>query len=99
MSICQYSISEFAIIFVNQKRGLQKMNYAERIRSLREDKDLRQIDVATILKKSQQGYAHLENEEARLSVEDLRALCEYYNVTADYILGFTDTPSPLPKKK
>ena len=75
------------------------MNYAERIRALREDKDLRQIDVAVVLKKSQQGYAHLENEEARLSVEDLRALCEFYNVSADYILGFTDTPSPLPKKK
>lgn len=75
------------------------MNYADRIRALREDKDLRQIDVATVLKKSQQGYAHLENEEARLSVEDLRTLCEYYNVTADYILGFTDAPTPLPKKQ
>ncbi|MBQ8182418.1 MAG: helix-turn-helix transcriptional regulator [Clostridia bacterium] len=74
------------------------MNYTQRIRALREDKDLKQKDIAIILKKSQQGYAHLENEQARLSIEDLIALCKFYNVSADYILGFTDTVTPLPKK-
>lgn len=68
---------------------------SQRIRSLREDKDLTQRDVAVVLKKSQQGYAHLENEQARLSVEDLITLCKFYNVSADYILGFTDEIKPL----
>ncbi len=68
---------------------------SQRIRSLREDRDLTQRDIALVLKKSQQGYAHLENEQARLSVEDLITLCKFYNVSADYILGFTDEVKPL----
>lgn len=68
---------------------------SQRIRSLREDRDLTQRDVALVLKKSQQGYAHLENEQARLSIEDLITLCKFYNVSADYILGFTDEFKPL----
>lgn len=73
------------------------MIYIERIRSLREDNDLKQKDIAKLLKKSQQGYAHLENEQARLSIDDLITLCRYYDISADYILGFTDKANPLPK--
>ena len=75
------------------------MIYTERIRALREDRDKKQKEIAVVLKKSQQGYAHLENEQARLSIDDLITLCRYYNVSADYILGFTETPIPLPKNK
>lgn len=73
------------------------MIYTERIRALREDRDKKQKEIAVILKKSQQGYAHLENEQARLSIDDLITLCRYYNVSADYILGFTDKQITLPK--
>lgn len=73
------------------------MIYTERIRALREDRDKKQKEIATVLKKSQQGYAHLENEQARLSIEDLITLCRYYDISADYILGFTDKQNPLPK--
>lgn len=73
------------------------MIYTERIKALREDNDKKQKEIAIILKKSQQGYAHLENEQARLSVDDLITLCRYYDVSADYILGFTDKIKPLPK--
>ncbi|MGN0520272.1 MAG: helix-turn-helix transcriptional regulator [Candidatus Fimenecus sp.] len=66
-----------------------------RIRNLREDHDMTQAQAAAILNKSQQGYAHLENGRADLSIDDLRALCRYYNISADYILGLTDTPRPL----
>lgn len=66
-----------------------------RIRSLREDHDLTQAQVAKILNKSQQGYAHLENGRAELSIKDLKDLCELYNVSADYIIGLTDTAQPL----
>ncbi len=74
------------------------MNYAQRIKDLREDRDLRQIDIAKILNKSQQGYAHLENNKARFTVEDIIKLCIFYNVSADYILGFTNEKKELPKK-
>lgn len=61
-----------------------------RIRELREDNDLKQSDVAKILNKSQQGYSHIENGYADLSIKDLKELCKFYNVSSDYILGFTD---------
>ncbi len=66
-----------------------------RLRNLREDNDMTQSQVAKILNKSQQGYDHLENGRADLSVDDLRSLCKYYNVSADYIIGLIDTPRPL----
>lgn len=74
------------------------MIYTERIRALREDNDLKQKDLCKILKKSQQGYSHLENGNAKFTVEDIITICRYYNISADYILGFTDEPKPLPKK-
>lgn len=71
------------------------MNYVERIRGLREDKDLKQSEIARILNKSQQGYAHLENGKARFTIEDIKTLCIFYNLSADYILGLIDEPRKL----
>ncbi len=66
------------------------MNYRERMRSLREDSDLTQAQVAKILNKSQQGYNHIEIGRAELKIEDLIKLCDFYNVSADYLIGRTD---------
>ncbi len=74
------------------------MKYIQRIIELREDNDLNQSEVAKILNKSQQGYSHLENQNARFTIDDLIKLCQFYNVSADYILGFTNTKKELPKK-
>ena len=73
------------------------MDYAQRIRDLREDKDLTQSDVAKILNTSQSYYAQYENKKRSLPIEHLKTLCEFYNISADYILGYTNTPKPLPK--
>ncbi len=66
------------------------MNYRERMRSLREDSDLTQAQVAKILNKSQQGYNHIEIGRAELKIEDLIKLCEFYDVSADYFIGRKD---------
>ena len=73
------------------------MDYSQRIRDLREDKDLTQADVAKILNTSQSYYAQYENKKRPLPIEHLKTLCEFYNISADYILGYTNTPKPLPK--
>ena len=73
------------------------MDYAQRIRDLREDKDLTQTDIANILKTSQSYYAQYENKKRPLPINHLMTLCKFYNVSSDYILGFTNTPTPLPK--
>ena len=63
------------------------MNYREIMRSLREDRDITQADVARIINKSQQGYNHIETGRAELKIDDLIKLCDFYNVSADYFIG------------
>ena len=48
--------------------------------------------IRRLLKKSQQGYSHLENGRAELKIEDLILLCDFYALSADYIIGRTDDP-------
>ena len=72
------------------------MIYAKRIKDLREDHDLRQIDLAEILQTDQSYYAKYENGKRPLPIHHLITLCKYYNVSADYILGL---PEGLPYPK
>lgn len=58
----------------------------EKFRDLREDNDLTQEEVAKYLGTSQTMYARYEREANELPVRHLRALCQLYNVSADYIL-------------
>ena len=74
------------------------MIYAQRIRAIREDKDLKQSDIAQILQTTQSYYAQYENEHRPLPIEHLITLCRFYDISPEYILGFTNTPKPLPKK-
>ena len=71
------------------------MTYRERIRELREDRDLTQKELGSIINKSQQGYSHIESGRAELKIEDLITLCKYYNLSSDYIIGLSDIPMPL----
>ncbi len=66
------------------------IDYRERIRGLREDHDMTQAEIGEILKKSQQGYSHIENGRAELKIDDLVLLCQFYDVSADYIIGLTN---------
>ncbi|MBB5264156.1 transcriptional regulator with XRE-family HTH domain [Catenibacillus scindens] len=73
------------------------MNYADRIRSLRQDNDLTQKQVADMLGVAQTTYSQYELEKRPLPIEYLIALCKYYNVSADYMLGFSNIRKPLHK--
>ena len=73
------------------------MNYVDRIVALRQDRDLKQEEVAKELNRSRSAYANLENKRYKFTVEDIIKLCEFYNVCPEYILGFTDEPLPLHK--
>ena len=66
------------------------MNYRERMRGLREDRDLTQSEVAKVIHKSQQGYNHIEMGRAELRIDDLILLCDFYKVSADYFIGRKD---------
>ena len=71
------------------------MDYKERLRAIREDRDLTQAEIGAILNKSQQGYNHIEAGRAELKIDDLIKLCKYYNLSADYIIGLTNKAKSL----
>lgn len=66
------------------------MQYVKRIRDLREDHDKTQQDIAALLGTSQTMYARYERGANELPLRHLLRLCDYYHVSADYILGRTD---------
>jgi len=70
-----------------------------RIRDLREDKDLKQWQIAEYLNCDQSLYSKYEREERVLPLEYAEKLADYYGVSVDYLLGRTDVREPYPKKK
>ena len=68
------------------------MSDRERLRDLREEHNITQAEIGNLLSKSQQGYNHIEAGRAELKIEDLVKLCQYYDVSADYIIGLIDYP-------
>lgn len=64
------------------------MDYRTRLKNVREDRDYTQAQIGKVLNKSQQGY---KAGRAELKIEDLKLLCKFYNLSADYLIGLTDT--------
>ena len=71
----------------------------ERIRALREDNDLTQKEVASILNMSQTGYSKYETGENDIPTKILIDLAKYYNTSIDYLLGITDIKEPYLRSK
>lgn len=72
--------------------------YFQRLKDLREDRDLRQVDIADILKTSQTVYSRYERGAKDIPVRHLVKLADIYNVSTDYILGRTNVLIPYPKR-
>lgn len=75
-----------------------KLTFGQRVRLLREELELSQADVGQALHMTQRKVSYLENDRYEPSLEDLKALCAYFHVSADYLLGFAK-PYPYPKQK
>ena len=71
------------------------MQYAQRLRDLREDRALSQADIARILGTSQSYYAQYENGKRELPFIRAIQLSRFYNVSLDYLAGLTNTPRTL----
>lgn len=62
----------------------------QRIRDLREDNDLTQHQIATLLNISQSTYSRYENGELEIPIQTLIKLANYYNTSIDYLVNMTD---------
>lgn len=74
-------------------------SHIEIIRDLREDSDKSQGEVARYLGTTQQVYSRYELGENEIPVRHIIALCKYYNVSADYILGLSENKNPPCSRK
>lgn len=70
----------------------------QRLKDLREDKDLNQSEIGKILGTTQKQYSRWETGESEIPFHHVIKLAKYYNVTIDYIAGITNRPYALPKK-
>lgn len=61
-----------------------------RLKDLREDKDMLQEDVATILDTSQQQYSRWERGAQEIPFHHVITLAKYYKCSIDYIAGLTN---------
>ena len=60
------------------------------MRGLREDNDLSQREVAKMLGVAQTTYSQYELYKRPMPIEYLVALCKFYHVSADYMLGLSN---------
>lgn len=65
-----------------------------RIRDLREDHDLTQVQIARVLNMSQTGYSQYEIGKNDIPTRILIELAKYYNTSVDYLLGLTNVMKP-----
>ena len=75
------------------------VEYIYRLRGLREDRDLTQVQIATLLGTSQTMYARYERGASELPIRHLITLCQYYKVSADYVLGLKHKEKSYINKK
>lgn len=62
-----------------------------RIRDLREDRDLKQKEIADLLMCDQSLYSKYERQERPLPLELAAKLAIFYNVSLDYLVGLTNS--------
>jgi transcriptional regulator with XRE-family HTH domain len=74
------------------------MDTIDRIRSLREDSDTNQSDIAKILNIGQKTYSDYETRKIRIPLDSVIILAKYYNVDMNYICGISDIKKPFPSK-
>ena len=65
----------------------------QRLRDLREDRDLKQRQVAEYLRCSQQVYSNYELGQRDIPTDVLIRLSDFYKVSVDYLLGLTNNPA------
>lgn len=71
----------------------------QKIRDLREDKDLTQTQIAKILNCSKRIYSNYERGEVDIPTQVLIKLAEFHGTSVDFLLGLTDEKRPYPRKR
>lgn len=73
--------------------------YGERLTKIREERSLTQQDITNLLKLNSNAYAQYEREDVTIPIKHLNTLCNYFDVSFDYIFSFTDVKSNINLKE
>jgi transcriptional regulator with XRE-family HTH domain len=71
------------------------MMIGQRLKLLREEKKLKQLDIAKILGVSRTTYTQYETGKSEPDLATVAKLADYFNVSVDYLLGKTDIKHPI----
>lgn len=83
-----------------RKMDARRMSmYPNRIKELREDRDIPQREIAEYLQVAQNTYCNYENGVREIPIELLIRLSRFYQVNLEYLLGLTDRSAMLPPSK
>lgn len=74
------------------------MTTGQKIKQIRESKNLSQRELGELLNKSQGTVAKYENDLAEMDYATLNTFCNYANCSIDYLLGRVDNPNLVVKK-
>ena len=66
---------------------IMNLSVGEKIRNLREDHDLTQLSLGIALNMTQRKISYLENNRYEPSIQDIIEICNFFNVSSDYLLG------------
>ncbi|WP_458863761.1 helix-turn-helix domain-containing protein [Acidaminobacterium chupaoyuni] len=72
--------------------------YFQRLKDLRDDRDMTQEEIGQLLGIRQTVYSRYERGVQTVPLEHLMKLADFYKTSTDYILGRTNTAKPYPKK-
>ena len=70
-----------------------------RLREMREDRDILQSEISKYLNVSQVAYSYYEIGKRQIPIDILIKLAKYYNTSTDYVLYLTDEAKPYPISK
>lgn len=73
--------------------------FGEKIRSLREDADLNQTQLGKALRMTQRKISYIECGRYEPNIDDIVALCRFFNVSADFLLGLSNEQPQKSLKK
>ena len=64
-----------------------ELSFGEKVRAFREDMDINQTQLGKALNMSQRKISYIECGNCEPSIEDIKAICNYFGISADYFLG------------
>lgn len=69
------------------------MTFGNKVKTLREDMDLTQMQVAEMIPMNQSNYSKIERDQQEPDLQQLKRIAEIFGVSADYLLGITNDES------